>query len=675
MPRPEKKNPRTNRWNRIRIAMLLALVPGLLGLAFLHWPLTAGLEERYGLDLLFKLRGPVPSPPGVCVVAIDDASYLEYGINPKAPWPRALHGELVQILAREGAAVVAFDVLFEGAGDIAGDTRFELGLFDAGNVVLGATVERTDDPRFREARRIEPYGPFAESAAAVAEVELPPDNDGVIRRTWLTLEGRPSLALGAYEVATGDHSLRDEHGTRLISYYGPPRTIQTVSLYQALDPEQFLPPDYFRDRIVFVGASQVASVSVSEIKDSFPTPFSGGEVGFTYGVEIHASVTANLLDGRGIRVLPPLFETLLLLVLALLASLTFIYLRPVFGIVALVVLEASAWLAAYGAFTGAELWIPAVIPGVVQLPTAYVMSLVWYYLTTVRERESIRRAFGFYLSPEMIRRIAESPDSLRLGGEEIVGTAVFTDIAGFTSVAEKMTAPETASMLNDYFSETTRRIFDTGGTLIKFIGDAVFAIWGAPIAMDDHATQACRAAVSMGRARSQLGDRPAGRLVTRIGVHTGPMLVGNLGSSQRFDYTAIGDTINLAARLESLNKSMGTLALVSGETIEQTDGSLAVRHLGRVRVVGRAEPVTLYELLGSKGEEVSIDAETIERFESAVEDFVSRRFDEAARGFREVRERCGGNDGPSELYLRTLSRLEAAPPDEDWDGVINFATK
>jgi adenylate cyclase len=675
MARPDNKSPRTSRWSRIRIAVLLALVPGLLGLAFLHWPWTAGLEERYGLDLLFKLRGPVSPPPGVCVVAIDDASYLEYGFDRKAPWPRALHGELVQILTREGATAVAFDVLFEGAGDVAGDSRFELGLFDAGNVVLGSTVERTDDPRFREARRIEPHPPFAETAAAVAEVELPPDNDGVIRWTWLTLEGRPSLALGAYEVATGDPSFRDEQGTRLISYYGPPRTIQTVSLYQALDPEQYLPPDFFRDRIVFVGASQVAAVSVSEVKDSFPTPFSGGEVGFTYGVEIHASVTANLLDGREIRVLPPALETLLLLVLALLASLTFIYLRPVIGIVALVVLEVSAWLAAYGAFTGAELWIPVVIPGVVQLPAAYVMSLVWYYLTTVRERESIRRAFGFYLSPEMIRRIAESPDSLRLGGEEVVGTAVFTDIAGFTSVAETMTAPETASMLNEYFSETTSRIFDTGGTLIKFIGDAVFAIWGAPVSMDDHATQACRAAVSMGLAQQQLGDRPAGRLVTRIGIHTGPMLVGNLGSSQRFDYTAIGDTINLAARLESLNKTMGTRTLVSGETIDQTDGTFAVRHLGRVRVVGRAEPVTLYELLGLDGEHGEIAPEIVQQFERAVQDFSSRRFDDAAAGFREVRERCGGQDGPSDLYLKMVGQLDAEPPDDNWDGVITFATK
>lgn len=670
-----KKHTRTSRWHRVRIAVLLALVPGLLGLAFVHWPLTAGLEDRYGLDLLFKLRGPLPPPPGVCVVAIDDASYLEHGFDPLDPWPRVLHGELVQVLARKGASAVAFDVLFEGPRDAAGDSRFELGLFDAGNVVLGSTVERIDDPRFREARRIEPHGPFAESAAAVAGVELPPDNDGMIRRTWLMLEGRPSLALGAYEVATGDRSFREEHGTRLINYYGPPRTIQTVSLYQALEPERFLPPDFFRDRIVFVGASQVASVGVSEVKDSFPTPFSGGEVGFTYGVEIHATVAANLLERHGVRVLPPVYETLLLLVLALFASLTFIYLRPTLGILALVVLEIAAWLTAYGAFTGAGLWIPAVIPGVVQLPAAYVMSLVWYYLTTVRERESIRRAFGFYLSPEMIRRIAESPDSLRLGGEEIVGTAVFTDIAGFTSISEKMTAPETASMLNDYFSETTRRIFDTGGTLIKFIGDAVFAIWGAPVSMDDHATQACRAAVSMGRSRERLGDRAAGRLVTRIGIHTGPMLVGNLGSSQRFDYTAIGDTINLAARLESLNKSVGTLALVSGETLEQTDGTLAVRSLGRVRVAGRAKPVALYELLGLKGEQNRLDSETIERFERAVKDFSSRRFDDAATGFREVRERCGGEDGPSELYLKTIAQLEQEPPDRDWDGVINFATK
>ena len=233
-------------------------------------------------------------------------------------------------------------------------------------------------------------------------------------------------------------------------------------------------------------------------------------------------------------------------------------------------------------------------------------------------------------------------------------------------------------MLNEYFSAITRGIFETGGTLIKYIGDAVFAIWGAPVRMDDHATQACRAAVAMAHLQRELGDRPAARLVTRIGVHTGPMLVGNLGSSQRFDYTAIGDTVNLAARLESLNKSLGTLALASGEALAQTDGKLIVRPLGRVRVVGRAEPVALYELLGLKGEAVTKpDAAAIERFERALADFTARRFRAAAEGFRQVRESCGGKDGPSELYLKTIAQfeIEGPPLPEHWDGVINFATK
>jgi adenylate cyclase len=229
-------------------------------------------------------------------------------------------------------------------------------------------------------------------------------------------------------------------------------------------------------------------------------------------------------------------------------------------------------------------------------------------------------------------------------------------------------------MLNDYFSDITQTIFDTNGTLIKYIGDAVFAIYGAPLRMEDHATRACRAAVAMARMHETLGDRWAGRLATRIGIHTGPMLVGNLGSAQRFDYTAIGDTVNLAARLESLNKSTGTRALISGETLEQTDGNLVVRSLGRVRVVGRGEPVALYELVGLKGETTRPDLETIERFERAVEDFTARRFTEATAKFRDIREQLG-TDGPCQLYLDTISQLESDPPEQDWDGVINFTKK
>src|SRR6185295_10317029 len=178
--------------------------------------------------------------------------------------------------------------------------------------------------------------------------------------------------------------------------------------------------------------------------------------------------------------------------------------------------------------------------------------------------------FNFYLSPEMIAKIVADPSSLNLGGEEIVATALFTDVKGFTTIAESMPAPETAGLLNAYFSRITAYIFDQGGTLIKFIGDAVFAIWGAPLRMEDHALKACEAALSIaeGQARE--------RFITRIGVHTGSMLVGNLGSEQRFDYTAIGDAVNFAARLEGLNKHFGTRALVSGATLALTDGAFLV---------------------------------------------------------------------------------------------------
>jgi len=657
----------------MRAAVPLALIPGVLGLGLLFWPPASSLES-YGLDLLFLLRGPRPVPADVCVVAIDEDSFGVRNVDPAGAWPRELHGELVRVLAREGARAVAFDVLFDHPGDPEQDGAFAAGLAEAGNVILGSTVEQIEDPRFRQMVLIEPTEPLAKAAAAVGDVSLMEDRDGVIRSAWLLHDRRPSLALAAYEVATGDASAR-EHGARVIDYYGPSRTVPTVSLYQALEPNESLKPGFFKDKIVFVGASLVAAAVPVEAKDSFRTPYRGGTRGNTFGVEIHATIAANLLEGRRITAAPPLLAAPMLLLLPLLVTLAFIYLRPVGAAFALLGLELIPVGAAYVAFVKGELWLPVVIPSAVQIPVAYATSVVWYYLTTVREREKIRKAFAFYLSPNMIRRITDSPGRLNLGGEEIVGTAMFTDIKGFTSIAEGMTAPETAALLNDYFSVATGHVFDTGGTLIKYIGDAIFAIWGAPLRMDDHAVAACRAAVGMTRLERGLAGRPAGRLVTRIGVHTGSMLVGNLGSSQRFDYTAIGDTINLAARLEGINKVFGTRALASGETLAAAGGGLVIRLIGEVQVVGRAKPVAVHELLGLAGEATTPDARAIERFARALDDYRARRFREAAAGFEEVRRLCGGQDGPSELYLGLLEGFVAEPPTSEWDGVIRLTSK
>jgi len=659
----------------IRAALLLSLLPGLVGIALVHIPWSVSLEKAGGLDRLFQLRGPRTPPSGVCVVAIDDDSYRVIGREATLAWPRALHADLIRTLHREGAAAVAFDVLFLGEGaDPAADEALAKSIAEAGNVVLGASASTTEDPLFNEVQDQEPYEPFARAAAAVADVNFPTDSDGVIRFFWPARDGRSGLALAAYEVATKDLSRRTD-ATRLVDYYGAARAIKTVSIYQALDPKQYLPPGFFKDKIVFVGLSMDAAAGPQQ-KDAFLTPFRGSHGRSTFGVEIHATVADNLLEVREIKLLDPRLEMLMLLVLPLLASLIFVALRPLAGGAAFALLLAAPWVAAYAAFAGYNLWIPVVIPSVIQMPVAYGSSLIWYYLTTVRDREKIKRAFGLYLSPEMIRRIAEDPDAVNLGGQEIVGTAVFTDIKGFTSIAEGMSAEATAAMLNVYFSEATRHVFDAGGTLIKYIGDAVFAIWGAPIARDDHATQACSAALALARAEEAgaIAGGPAAHLVTRIGVHTGPMLVGNLGSAQRFDYTAIGDAVNLASRIEGLNKAFGTRALASGEAIAATDGRFVTRPLGRARVVGRQEPVELHELIATRDETGRSDEGRLEAFARARAAFEAGRFDEAAQGFRAVQDAANGTDGAAAFFIAAAGRHAAAPP-ASWDGVIVFESK
>jgi len=660
---------------RIRAAFLLALIPGLLGIQLMRWAPAASLEKAGGLDRLFALRGLRTPPAEICVVAIDDASYGVIELHPTASWPRGRHAELIRTLKKEGAKAVAFDVIFQGEGaDPVQDAALAQSLAEAGNVVLGASVEITEDPRFREAQIQEPLDAFGNAAAAVGDVNIPTDSDGVIRYAWPAREGRPGLGLAAYELATGDSSQRTADA-RLLDYYGPARTIKTVSIYQALDPGQYLPPGFFKDKIVFVGVSMDAAAGPAR-KDAFLTPYRGALGSTTFGVEVHATLAANLIENRQVRLLDGRAEAALLLLLPLVATLVFIGLRPLAGSAAFLVLLAAPWVMALVAFVKWDLWIPVVIPSAIQVPVAYGSSLIWYYLTTVRDREKIKRAFGLYLSPEMIRRIAEDPDAVNLGGHEIIGTAVFTDIKGFTSIAEGMSAEATAAMLNAYFSDATRHVFEAGGTLIKFIGDAVFAIWGAPIPREDHATQACLAALALARAQAADGKdaQPVARLVTRIGVHTGPMLVGNLGSAQRFDYTAIGDAVNLASRIEGLNKAFGTLALASGEAIAATDGRFITRSMGRVRVVGRQEPVVLHELIATRDEAGRTDTAWLDAFATARGHFEAGRFPEAVAGFRGALDLAGGKDGASSFFIAASERLAAAPP-AAWDGVVVFDTK
>jgi adenylate cyclase len=272
----------------------------------------------------------------------------------------------------------------------------------------------------------------------------------------------------------------------------------------------------------------------------------------------------------------------------------------------------------------------------------------------------------------MADRIANSEFSLALGGKEVEVTVLFTDLESFTKMSESLPPSEVSQILTTYFNQTTRAILEQDGTIIKYIGDAVMAVWGAPLEEPRHAQRAVLAAWGM----SQAGKREvAGRkLRTRIGVNSGLVLAGNLGSDFRFDYTLIGDTVNFASRLEGLNKYLGTDVLISEFTARQLDERIKLRSLGRFIVVGKKNPVGIFEVLGP-ATDFPQDPPWLETFNRAMKHFFKRELDAAEKGMREVIELRAGKDGPAEFYLHEIAHARTRNPEEPWDGAVRFDSK
>jgi adenylate cyclase len=354
-------------WRGLASSLALALIPGILGILLSGWPQAESFEKR-GLDLLFSMRGRLPAPKDVCVVVIDDDTYSGVGRDVNTMWPRERHAELIRTLKHEGARAVAFDVLFSTeSAEPAQDAAFAKALADSGNVILGSSVEMSQSPDFSQARIAAPYEPFAKAAAAVADVNIPTDSDGVIRYAWPARGGQPGLALAAYELATGDTTRRTPD-VRLLDFYGPARTIKTVSIYQALNP--YLPPGFFKEQIVFVGAS-IGAAQGFAAKDAFLTPFHGRDGARMYGVEVHATLAANLIEHREVKLLDRRLEAAFLLLLPI----PILFVRARVSAIVFIGLEVLLWIVVYLAFARAEVWMPLIIPSAVQLPLAYLVTL------------------------------------------------------------------------------------------------------------------------------------------------------------------------------------------------------------------------------------------------------------------------------------------------------------
>ena len=651
----------------IAAACVVAIAAGLGCLHFADW------IERISFDLPIAWRAPLDTHE-IAIVYLDDTSAKQLHQPVDDAWNRALHVPLLDRLTADGARLVFYDVIFDQpAADPANDAAFAEAIKRNGKVVLGAAlVIMQPVGGVKQESIFAPVKTLRRAAAGWGLLAFRPvDPDYTVRKMFVGTSEIPSATWRAAELlqAPATRSARDGAVPRWINYHGPSHTFASVNFAQALDP-QGVPPGFFKNRIVMIGGRSAVSY-LAAARDEFGTPYSRGMHQFTPGTEVHASILLNLLRGDWLTRLPHRWEVLGIIAVGIIAGLLSA-LRPFAATLTTAILIAAIAFAACWLVWFHQLWCAWLVPVGVQLPVGLAWSVGAQYFLESRRRKELRRAFGFYLSPQMADRIADSDFDLKPGGKLVDATVIFTDLENFTTISESLDPAEVSKILTDYFGQTTRCILENKGTIIKYIGDAVFAAWGAPIDEPQHAIRAAEAACDL-RCLTELEIRGK-RLRTRIGIHSGKVLAGNLGSAYRFDYTMIGDAVNFASRLESLNKYLSTQVLISDAVWQQLGDRFIARPLGEFRVAGKSQSVVIHELI-CRCDAQNGEAKWIEIFREGLKTFRAGDLQTARGLMNQTREARDGADGPAEFYLRKISALEVEPLPTDWDGVVELSDK
>ncbi len=665
----------------VAASIFLVLTFSLVGLLSLYTPILEILELK-GYDFMMSvLRGPVPASQDLVVVAIDETSLAEFeNLGLHWPWPRSVHGELIHSLNAAGARAIVFDVVFAGETDEVEDGYMADAIRESQiPVVLAAAQETVTIPSFGVlTQQVLPADPFLEAGAQIGYAMMNPDLDEGLRKARLSVDGEPSLSAQCYQQVVGDLDLSEiqvagfegEDPEVLINFRGGARSIHTVSYYQALDPQTFLPPHVLKDKIVFVGRSMaVEDLSGRRMqKDAFLVPFS--LQGLMPGVEVHANVLETLIQRDFIQRATPLQTWSILILLALAVSgivLGFESFRwkVSLSVVAIVGYQlAAAWI-----FIAHNLWLYTAQPFVIML-SVFGFNTLYQYRIAEKERAHVRRALKGYISGPVMAEIMKNPAGLELGGTQATATVLFSDIQGFSKISEKNTPRELFALLNDYFTKIGDAIMEQEGMINKYIGDAVMAVWNAPKRNEDHAAMACQAALEMKRIVDEMHP-----LKARIGINTGPMMVGNLGHIERMEYTVIGDAVNLASRLEGANKPFGTAIMISEATEELVRGRFLTRLLDRIRVMGKQQPVRVYEVFCGTDEPVPDELhEMLRSFDQIAEAYDSRDWEKAS-DLAEKHLQHFPEDKVATVYLERCRRFHLTPPPSDWDGVFSLESK
>ena len=660
------------------------LVP-IFGVCLLLSPMGKGLRD-WSYDLPFLLRAP-NSHNDVVIVGLDDGIYKALDQD-RCTFDRSLHGRLVKRLNEQGAKLVVFDIVFLDPlrSNTNGTAQFAAAMLERSNVVLAAQYLVTLDSGARKQQVLKPTAEsLCISAVAVGLARVDRDTDFSARLLDAGIEKYASLGWRAAELVDADVKKHPERrlDERWLNYYSA-TPFQTVSYLEALTNKALSQGFSFSNKVVFVGETHGVAGYVGEQKEEFHYPWTWRTGAFFDGVQVHALTFSNLVNHDWLRRLPVALEVLAIALIGAMLGYGLSLLRPLTATVAAIVFCVFFGGAAYLMFARLNIWFPWLIVVAAQIP----MTLGWAYVVdsirTYVERQLLETSMELYLSPRQVKEILKQPDLLKPGTTQKTISILFSDIANFSKASEMLQPSDLAKLLNDYYEVAIAAVHKTDGTVMNIIGDAIFAIWNAPQEQKDHQKLACEAAVLLNQRVVQFN---AGNnlvpLRTRIGLHTGIACVGNIGSTTHFDYAAIGENVNMASRLEGLNKILKTNILATREIQSALDNDVVSRRVGYFRFKGLVQINEVHELIGP----AQVEAESRawrEAFADALACLKSRQWDKAEERFRrtlKLRPKPvhaaddDPPDGPSDFYLKLIPEFKKNPPAPEWLGEVDLREK
>ncbi|MDQ6993823.1 MAG: adenylate/guanylate cyclase domain-containing protein [Mariprofundus sp.] len=681
-------------------------------------------------DLLQTQLPASPTSKPIVYLLITDNSLIEAdevdGIS--WPWPRSAYGEAVRFLKNAGAAEIIFDVMFteRSVHGLADDISFSES-FQGANVTLASLSSSKQNHMSKKLLKTNslltkpftlniqgikksalqdfPYlrAPVQELAArakGIGDVKFIQDSDGIGRRVPLFIRSgdqfHPTLALSAaasllgitsYQmqgqelIMTGDHIERriplDHQGMAHLHYFGDSnlydkylllRLIKSQIKIDAGEPPYYAPA-LFKDKIVIIGSD------ATDLKDFRPNPFNKTN---DTGAHYHATAIHNILENSFLTEhYDPLYVLPILLLSGLILALIMARQSAIVGFLYSFLLLLLIHSSALYLFIYHDLLID-ISAASVNIIGCFILATGFNYVAESKQRHFITSAFGQYLAPGVVKALVDNPDRLLLGGEVRIMTAFFSDIQGFSTFSEKLSPEDLVTLLNEYLSEMCDIIGKHQGTVDKFEGDAIMAFWGAPLPMADHARLALLASLEMQQKLVEMRQKWAteGRdqLHVRMGLNSGPMLVGNMGSRTRMNYTIMGDAVNLASRLEAGNKFYGTYLMMTKATKELAGAGFVTRKLDCIQVIGKKKPVIIYEILGHEGTLSQVQLSAIKHFEKGLEHYHIGDFKLAKQCFTATLGLIP-NDPPAQEFLRRLASIDKTPPTGEWNGIFKADIK